>query len=162
MIKKCFKILLIILALAGPGLAEPTTLALGKEGAPVSVDAEKMELFGMDNIVLFTGNVTAVRGEMSIASERLEVRSDEKGNIKTILATEDVRMRMAQMAAVAGRAEYDLEADLVELTEDPRVWRGRDAVGGERITIHIADSRISVDKARAVLFPEELKVPAGE
>ena len=116
----------------------------------------------MDNIVLFTGSVTAVRGEMSIASERLEVRSDDNGNIKAILALGDVRMRMSEMAAVAGRAQYDLMEGVVERTADARVWRGRDAVGGERITIHIEDSRISVEKARAVLFPEEMKVPAGE
>ncbi|PLX42126.1 MAG: hypothetical protein C0609_10375 [Deltaproteobacteria bacterium] len=161
MIKKLL-IFITIITIPLAAIAEPTTLSLGEGGAPISVDAEKMELFGLDNIVLFTGSVTAVRGEMSIASERLEVRSDDNGNIKAILALGDVRMRMSEMAAVAGRAQYDLMEGVVELTEDPRVWRGRDAVGGERITIHIEDSRISVEKARAVLFPEEMKVPAGE
>jgi lipopolysaccharide export system protein LptA len=129
-------------------------------GAPISVDARSMELQSKERLVIFTGEVTAVKGEMTINADRIEVRSTEEQQIKQVTASGNVRLRKGEIAAVAGAADYNLETDVAVLSGEPKVWRGRDAVSGEKISINFTDGRISVEKASAVLFPQETK-PGG-
>jgi lipopolysaccharide export system protein LptA len=114
-----------------------------------------MELRSKERLVVFTGEVTAVKGEMTINADRLEVRSTEDQRIKEVLATGNVRMRNGDIAAVAGAADYSLETDIAVLSGEPKVWRGKDAVSGEKISINFADGRINVERASAVLFPQD-------
>lgn len=141
--------------------APPIPVSLGDDGgAPISVDARSMELQSKERLVIFTGEVTAVKGEMTINADRIEVRSTEEQQIKQVTASGNVRLRKGEIAAVAGAADYNLETDVAVLSGEPKVWRGRDAVSGEKISINFTDGRISVEKASAVLFPQETK-PGG-
>ena len=45
------------------------------------------------------------------------------------------------------------------LSGDAKAWRGRNVVAGDRITLHLADDRIVVEGAKAVLFPGEQGAP---
>ncbi len=150
---------LVLLFAAGMALAAPPVpVKLGGAGsAPISIEASSMELRGKERVAVFTGDVKAIKGEMAINADSVEVYTNEDQSIKAVNASGNVRLKNADIAAVAGAMAYDVAGDSAVLTGEPKVWRGRDAVGGEKITIHFADSRIAVEKASAVLFPEDAK-----
>ena len=50
------------------------------KAAPVTVDADKMERFGKESLIVFTGNVVARQNNSVQYADRMEVYLDEKGD----------------------------------------------------------------------------------
>ena len=105
-----------------PAAAKPPA---GGGGQPLTVDSDKMERFGKESLVIFTGNVIARYNNNVQYADRTEVYFDERedrllrtvstGNVKII--TRDCR------TGTARRAEYyDLDQRVV-LKGDARVWQ---------------------------------------
>jgi lipopolysaccharide export system protein LptA len=131
-------------------------------GKPVTVDADKMERFGKEGLVVFTGNVVARQDSSVQHADRMEVYLDEKGNriVRTVsvgnvrIVTRDCR------TGTARRAEYlDLEQRVV-LSGDARVWQGDNIVTGETITIYLSQDRSVVqagqnERVKAVFYPRD-------
>ena len=114
---------------------------------PLTVDAKKMERFGKESLVVFSGNVVARRDDSVQYAERVEVYMDEKGDrvLRTVstgsvrIITKDCRTGTAQ------RAEYfDLDQRVV-LIGNARVWQDENVVSGDTITIYVAQDRTIVE-----------------
>jgi lipopolysaccharide export system protein LptA len=129
---------------------------------PVTVDADKMERFGKEGLVVFTGNVVARQNNSVQYAERMEVYLDESGDkiLRTVstgavrIITRDCRTGTAQ------RAEYyDLEQRVV-LLGNARVWQEDNVVSGETITIFLSQDRSVVqggkdERVKAVFYPKD-------
>ena len=155
-----------IVALAG--LAEAQTPARGKaaddKNQPVTVDADRMERYGKESLVVFTGNVVARQNNSVQYADRMEVYLDEKGDriLRTIstgtvkIITRDCR------TGTARRAEYyDMEQRVV-LIGNARVWQDENVVSGDTITIFLSQDRSVVqggrqERVKAVFFPRDEK-----
>ena len=129
-------------------------------GQPVTVDSDKMERFGRESLVVFTGNVV-VRQENSVQyADRMEVYLDEKGNrILRTVSTGNVRIITRDCrTGTARRAEYhDLEQRVV-LSGSARVWQEDNVVSGESIVIYLAQDRSVVqggtqERVKAIFHP---------
>jgi lipopolysaccharide export system protein LptA len=128
---------------------------------PVTVDADKMERFGKEGLVVFTGNVVARQNNSVQYAERMEVYLDEAGDkiLRTVstgavrIITRDCRTGTAQ------RAEYyDLEQRVV-LIGNARVWQEDNVVSGDTITIFLSQDRSVVqggkdERVKAVFYPK--------
>lgn len=126
--------------------------ALGAE--PLQVDSRTLEARSDEGRVIFEGQVTARQGELTLQADRLEVLVDrETRAVLAVTARGSVRLQKGDVLAAGDRAEYDAATGVVVLTGQPKVWRDRDVVEGERITLHLAENRSVVEGARAVLFP---------
>jgi lipopolysaccharide export system protein LptA len=155
---------LAALALAATADAQP---APGRRAAedrtqPVTVDADKMERFGKESLVVFTGNVVARQNNSVQYADRMEVYLDEKGDriVRTVstgtvkIITRDCR------TGTARRAEYhDLEQRVV-LSGNARVWQDENVVSGDTITIFLSQDRSVVqggqqERVKAVFFPRD-------
>ena len=102
--------------------------------------------------------MVAVRGDLTFTADKVEMRTSTDGKqIESVLATGTVRIKKGEIVASGGKAIYNVTDSMIEVTEQPKVWRGRDAVGGDRIEFYIDDGRIMVDNARAILFPDDQK-----
>ena len=100
---------------------------------PVTVDSDKMERFGKESLVVFTGNVVARQNNSVQYAERMEVYLDEKGDrILRTVSTGNVRIITRDCrTGTARRAEYhDLEQRVV-LSGNARVWQEDNVVSGE-------------------------------
>ena len=131
---------------------------------PVTVDADKMERFGKEGLVVFTGNVVARQNGSVQYADRMEVYLDERGDriLRTVstgairIITRDCRVGTAR------RAEYhDLEQRVV-LLGDARVWQEDNVVSGETITIFLSQDRSVVqsgprERVKSVFYPKEDK-----
>jgi lipopolysaccharide export system protein LptA len=131
---------------------------------PVTVDADKMERYGKESLVVFTGNVVARQNNSVQYADRMEVYLDEKGDrIVRTVSTGNVRIITRDCrTGTARRAEYfDLEQRLV-LIGDARVWQEDNVVSGETITIFVSQDRSIVqssgaERVKAVFYPKEEK-----
>jgi len=128
--------------------AEPARKQQGKDDPtqPVTVDADKMERFGKEALVVFTGNVIARQNNSVQYADRMEVYFDEHGDrILRTVSTGSVRIITRDCrTGTARRAEYyDLEQRVV-LLGDARVWQEDNVVSGESITIFLSQDRTVV------------------
>ncbi len=126
--------------------------ATGSE--PLQVDSQTLEARGGEGVVIFQGDVVVHQGGLTLQADRVTVHGDpETRAIQTVDAEGGVRIQRADVVAVGEAAQYDAVSGIVILTGSPKVWRGRDVVAGERITLYLAENRSVVDGARAVLYP---------
>jgi lipopolysaccharide export system protein LptA len=129
---------------------------------PVTVDADKMERFGKEGLVVFTGNVVARQNNSVQYAERMEVYLDEAGDkILRTVSTGAVRIITRDCrTGTARRAEYyDMEQRVV-LIGDARVWQEDNVVSGDTITIFLAQDRSVVqsgkqERVKAVFYPKD-------
>lgn len=151
-ISSILALFLLMTAAALPASAEPKDA-----GEPIDVQADSTEFDGGKNLVTFTGNVTAKRGPMTINSQALEVKlNPATREISEITATGKVSVRRGDVLATGKKAVYDVAADTVTLTGEPKIWRGTDAVEGETVLMHIKDERLIVKGgAHVILNPQK-------
>jgi len=159
---------LMLGVLAFVGAADAQTSTRGRSGddknQPITVDADRMERYGKESLVVFTGNVVARQNNSVQYADRMEVYLDEKGDriLRTIstgtvkIITRDCR------TGTARRAEYyDLEQRVV-LIGNARVWQDENVVSGDTITIFLSQDRSVVqggrqERVKAVFFPRDEK-----
>ena len=136
---------------------------------PLTVDADKMERFGKQGLVIFSGNVVARQNNSVQYADRVEVYLDEKGDrVQRTVSTGNVRVVTRDCrTATAQRAEYyDLEQQVV-LIGNARVWQDDNVVSGETITIYLSQDRSLVEsgkqeRVKAVFFPRDGEKPDGQ
>ena len=129
---------------------------------PVTVDADRMERFGKESLIIFTGNVVARQNNSVQHADRMEVYLDEKGDkILRTVSTGNVRIVTRDCkTGTAKRAEYfDLEQRVV-LIGDARVWQDDNVVSGDTITIFLAQDRNVVvggkqERVKAVFYSKD-------
>jgi lipopolysaccharide export system protein LptA len=140
------------------------TQAKDDRSQPVTVDADKMERFGKEGLVVFTGNVVARQNGSVQYADRMEVYLDERGDkIMRTVSTGAVRIITRDCrTGTAQRAEYhDLDQRIV-LLGNARVWQADNLVSGETITIFLSQDRSVVqggprERVKGVFFPKEEK-----
>jgi lipopolysaccharide export system protein LptA len=133
---------------------------------PVTVDADRLERYGKESLLVFTGNVVARQDGSVQHADRMEVYLDEKGDrIVRTVSTGNVRIVTPDCkTGTAQRVEYvDLEQRMV-LSGDARVWQDDNVVTGDTITILLSQDRSIVqagkqERVKAVFYPQE--EPAG-
>ena len=148
----------------GSGARESAPKKDDSKAQPVTVDADKMERYGKEGLVVFTGSVVARQNNSVQYADRMEVYFDERGDrILRTVSTGSVKIITRDCrTATARRAEYfDLEQRLV-LTGGARVWEDENVVTGETITIFLSQDRSVAlggkqDRVKAVIYPRDQK-----
>jgi lipopolysaccharide export system protein LptA len=158
-----------------PGSAAAATSAAPKSGAPattkgakddrtqpVTVDADKMERFGKEGLVVFSGSVVARQSNSVQYADRMEVYLDEAGDkILRTVSTGAVRIVTGDCrTGTAQRAEYYELDQRVVLIGNARVWQEDNVVSGETITIYLSQDRSVVqsgkqERVKAVFYPKD-------
>lgn len=136
--------------------------AKDERSQPLTVDADRMERFGKESLVIFTGNVVARQNNSVQYADRMEVYFDEKGDrVLRTVSTGSIRIITRDCrTATAKRAEYfDLEQRVV-LSGNARVWQDDNVVSGDTITIYLSQDRSIVqgghqERVKAVFYPRE-------
>ena len=147
---------------AAPTAADRRAQAKNDRTQPVTVDADKMERFGKEGLVVFTGNVVARQNGSVQYADRMEVYLDERGDkILRTVSTGSVRVITRDCrTGTAQRAEYyDLDQRVV-LLGNARVWQADNVVSGETITIFLSQDRSVVqggprERVKGIFYPKE-------
>ena len=135
---------------------------------PVTVDSDRMERFGKESLIIFTGNVVARQSNSVQYADRIEVYLDEKGDkILRTVSTGSVRIVTRDCkTGTAKRAEYFELEQRVVLIGNARVWQEDNLVSGDTITIYLSQDRNVVmggkqERVKAVFYSKGDNKPAG-
>lgn len=171
-----FLIIFFGLLFAATGQTEESLQKGGGQKAaagPIVIKSQSLEVDNQKRIVVFTGQVDAKRGDMTINCEKMIVyymdQSAQKESGKTdvridkIVASGKVKISRPDGAlAMAEEGVYYESDEKVVLTGRPVVKQGDDFVEGSRITLYLKEKRSIVEgsekeKVRAVLHPRSEK-----
>ena len=133
-----------------------------KDSQPVTVDADRMERYGKESLIIFIGNVVARQNNSVQFADRMEVYLDEKGDrVLRTISTGSVRIITRDCkTGTAKRSEYyDLEQRMV-LIGSARVWQEDNVVSGDVITIFLSQDRSVVqsgkqERVKAVFYSKD-------
>ncbi|HEX2500399.1 MAG TPA: lipopolysaccharide transport periplasmic protein LptA [Methylomirabilota bacterium] len=145
-----------------PAAAKPGDRSVGpRSNAPIVIDADRMEAFKRDGLVVFTGNVIAKQENSVQTADRMEVYLDDKGErVLRIISTGNVKIVTEDCrTGTARRAEYYDDDQKLLLIGDAKVWQEDNVVTGERVIMFLADDRSEVEagpqgRVKSVFYPK--------
>jgi lipopolysaccharide export system protein LptA len=172
----CILILpLLTLFYSNPVFPETTLnkMVIGDTSESIEISSDNgIEIDNKRNVVTFIGNVEAVKDDINIKCQRLELfyenlsgnndsGGEGKAKILEIVAMEDVRIsRPDGGIATAEKAVYNKKDEKVVLTGNPAVKQDTGLVEGCIITLFLKEEKFLVgscgeNKAKAVLKEEK-------
>jgi lipopolysaccharide export system protein LptA len=116
--------------------------------APVDVEADRIEVQDRADRAIFSGNVRAKQGDLSLASARLTVAyAGGAGGtqIQRLDASGGVTVRSPSETATGQFAIYDLNQRLITMIGGVTLIRGESRVNGGRMVIDLTTGRATVD-----------------
>jgi lipopolysaccharide export system protein LptA len=155
---------LILLALSWLLICPP--LAQSADGTPpladlpIEVTAQQLEALRQDGVAIFSGEVVARQGDITLYCDRLEVYSQGgQQQVDRLEAFGRVRVVQLDRTATAAKVVYRQQPGTLVLTGDARLHQGQNQVSGDEITLYLQENRSVVKsgengRVRAVLFPE--------
>ena len=132
-----------------------------RSNAPIVIDADRMEAFKKEGLVVFTGNVVAKQNNSVQYADRMEVYLDDKGDRiaphRLDRQRADHHQGLPHRHREAGRVLRRRAARRAHRRR--RVWQDDNVVTGERITIYLAEDRSVVEggtqeRVKAVFYPK--------
>lgn len=132
---------------------------------PISIDADLLEWSQRDgrDIIEYSGNVVATRGDMTIRAARLTVflpaaGAAGGGTFDRIEATGNVTIAAGRQNASAQSAVMDMVAQTVVMTGEVRLNDGVNQMSGQRLTVNLANGNWQIDagddRVRTIINPE--------
>lgn len=127
----------------------------------IRITSDRMESVDKKGTVVFTGNVVAVKGAMTITTDRLEVFYEKgkggKKRLQQIIASGNVVIKEGERTGTARTAVYDKPGEIITLSGDARVQEGDNRIQGEKITLYINEDRSVVEsgshkKVEAIVY----------
>jgi lipopolysaccharide export system protein LptA len=149
--------------------AKPADRASGSRStSPIVIDADRMEAFKKDGLVIFTGSVVAKQDNSVQTADRMEVYLDDKGErVLRIVSTGNVKIVTEDCrTGTARRVEYYDDDQRLLLIGDAKVWQEDNVVTGERIVMFLADDRSEVEagpqgRVKSVFYPKRDEDKSG-
>jgi len=156
--------LALIIAIPTGALAKEKSLFKEDDSdkkAPLKVTSDKMVTSNKENKIVFTGSVVAVKGKLTVESDKLTVWTDEdQTDFTEILAEGAVRIVRGKKIATGKVAHYYSSEKKIVLTGDPVLKDGKDTATGARV-IYFFDREDMVivgnskKRSSVVLFPKK-------
>lgn len=114
---------------------------------PLVVTGDRSSWRLKDGVVVFEGNVVAVRGDVTLRCATLEVIYDGD-RVREARASGGVRVTRGTREARGDRAVLHAAEGRVELEGSPTVTEGPNRMTGDRIALFLDDERLECDRCR--------------
>ena len=163
---------LVLLITSGYGFTqseEPGDSA--SAGEKIHITADRLVASQNNQMVVFSGNVKAIHGKVSISSDSLNVfytdpkntseKKYNKDSIERIVASGHVTIEMEGKTATCDQAVYQTSTKSMTLTgENTRIQSGDNSITGNTVTIYQDTGQITVDgndtkRVNAIFQPED-------
>lgn len=136
---------------------------------PIYIEADQMSSTEKKNEVLFSGNVDAKQGNLTIRSDTMTVYYQEKGEngqagpikakqqIEKLICTGNVEITREDWLGTADKMIYLAGQRQVVLNGNANAWQGQNKVSGEKIIYYMDEGRSEVVGSTAVTVGSEDK-----
>jgi lipopolysaccharide export system protein LptA len=147
------RLVLAFVALALPGVAlaqaqKPSALKGLDTGAPIDVDANRIEIRDASNQAIFTGDVVIRQAQMTLNSDRVTVsyiRTGESPEMQRVDARGSVKLVSPSETVTSTSAVYDVPGRIITMTGNVVFNRQGSVLNGERLVLDLASGRTSFD-----------------
>ncbi|XOF34137.1 MAG: lipopolysaccharide transport periplasmic protein LptA [Candidatus Electrothrix sp. YB6] len=150
------------------GVLLPTAPAFCQDDAPINIEADRMVSQEEKNSVVFTGNVDASQGKVTIRTDEMTIYyepenpkkgKDQSRKVKKMICIGNVEVTQEDWLGTGKRMDYFADERKVILQGDAKAWQGKNMVSGSTITYYLDEKRSVVDHAEATAT-EGSKKPA--
>lgn len=129
---------------------------------PIEILSQQLEVLQQENKSIFSGDVVATQGDMTLAADRLVVYFVEENQIDRLEATGRVRFSQLDRVATADRAVYRQQDETLLLQGNASVVQGENSVQGDEIMFYVRENRSVVKgssqkRVKAVIVQEKGK-----
>ncbi len=157
----CGWVLISLLLLATPVMAAEEAAPSAPEG-PIEVTAQRMDADQSSGEVLFSGDVVAKRGSMTVYADQLTlvfIETENERKIERLEAEGAVRVIDGDRVATANRLDYLQAEEKMTLTGDAMIHQGGNQVAGDEIVLFLRENRSLVKsgkdgRVKAVFLPQ--------
>lgn len=128
---------------------------------PIEITAQRLELLQEQRQSIFTGDVVAKQGEMTLYTEKLIVFFQKKQDqVERLEALGGVRVIQLDRIATAEKAIFQQEEETLVLIGNAKVKQGRNQIIGDEITLYLKENRSLVKsskkgRVKAIIVPEK-------
>lgn len=147
MMRLRFLVLAPILIAVAPASGQQSGRSGFNSNAPVDVDADRIEVQDRADRAIFSGNVVARQGNMTMNAARLTVAyTNNNGvNVERLEASGGVTLRTPSETARGAFAIYDVDRRIVTMTGGVHLTQGRNRVQGGRLVLDLNSHRAVMD-----------------
>jgi lipopolysaccharide export system protein LptA len=129
---------------------------------PVEIESQQLEIMQQENKSIFSGNVVATQGDMTLSADELSVFFIEENQIDRLEAVGNVRFSQLDKIATSDKAVYHQLNGVLLLIGDAKVQQGKNLVSGDEITFYVQENRSVVkgssqQRVKAVIVQEQKK-----
>lgn len=128
---------------------------------PIEITAQQLEVLQQQRQSIFTGDVVAKQGEMTLYADKLIVfLQQDQDRVDRLEAIGEVRVLQLDRIATGEKAVfYQMEERLV-LSGNAEVTQGQNKISGDEITLYLKENRSLVQssengRVKAVIIPEK-------
>jgi len=106
-----------------------------RNNQPIQIKSTELTTDSAKRTATFVGKVSARQGDVTIYCDRMVIfYSDKEKDVEKVDAFGNVRIIQGDRTAQAGHAVYQNKAAKIILTENPKVYEGKNIVTGKVIT----------------------------
>jgi lipopolysaccharide export system protein LptA len=156
---------LMVLAISLALAAEPAWAKKKQEFSdePINIISDKLDVDNQNQVAYFIGKVKATQGDLIITCDKLEVYyereggkaaaedkketgqgggiMDQGGKVREVVALGHVKIVQKDRVAVGRKATYWAGGRKILLEGKATVWRGKNTVSGEKVTVFLDENR---------------------
>lgn len=128
---------------------------------PIVVTAQQLEVLQQQRQSIFTGEVVAKQGEMTLYAEKLIVFfQQDQDQVERMDAMGGVRVLHLDRVATAEKAVFRQAEETLVLVGDAEVIQGSNKVAGDEITVYLKENRTVIkssekSRVKATIVPEK-------
>lgn len=128
--------LLLAAVLSGLGLGS----GAGAAADPVKITGDRFVVDDVKHVATFTGKVVVTRTKLNVWAAKVVVNYGEGGpsDIKSFVATGNVRIKTPEQDATGDRAVYDPNSQMLHLTGNVIVVNDTGTVGSPELVVNLA------------------------
>ena len=130
---------------------------------PIEITSQQLEVLQSERKSVFTGEVVAKQGDMTLYADELTVFFLKEGNqIDRLEATGNVKFTQLDRTATADKAVYRQNEEILLLTGNAQVKQGANQIAGDEITLYVRENRSLIkssahNRVKAVIVPDKQK-----
>lgn len=128
---------------------------------PLEITAQQLEVLQQQRQSIFTGDVVAKQGDMTLYADKLIVfLHKDQDQIERLDAIGGVRVVQLDRIATAEKAVFHQVEEVLVLSGNAEVVQGKNKVSGDEITLYIKENRTLIksskkSRVKAVIVPEK-------
>lgn len=136
----------------------PPATAFSAE-APINIEADRMVSQEDKNTVIFTGNVEASQGAITIRTDEMTVlyaqdtagsdASKQNNKVKKLVCVGNVEVQQEDWLGTGARMDYFADERKIILSGDAKAWQGKNMVSGKTIVYYLDEKRSEVEQDRS-------------